>query len=282
MPENWSREEVEATVSDYFEMLSLELHQQPFNKADHNRKLQRILFHRTKGSIERKHQNISAVMIDLGWPYVDGYKPLKNYQALLRDVIEERLAIDSRLDFAASEIVNETIHAVPQIPDILAIQVPVPKQEQYGPALYDSPARTSRAVRRDYLALEARNRSLGSAGEKFILEYEHERLWRAGKRELASRIEHTAETKGDGLGYDIVSFETDGRERLIEVKTTRFGIGTPFYATKNEVNYSQMREKEYHLYRLFSFVKQPKLFILDGSIRETCLLDPAVFSAAPR
>jgi hypothetical protein len=56
---------------------------------------------------------------------------------------------------------------------------------------------------------------------------ELERLQRAGKRNLADRIEHVARTQGDHLGYDIQSFEEDGRDRLIEVKTTRFGALTP-------------------------------------------------------
>jgi hypothetical protein len=69
---------------------------------------------------------------------------------------------------------------------------------------------------------------------------------------------------------------------IIEVKTTQFGIQTPFYATSGEVGFSQAREKEYHLYRLFNFVRQPRLFVLQGSLRETCLLNPALYAASPR
>jgi hypothetical protein len=120
------------------------------------------------------------------------------------------------------------------------------------------------------------------AGERFVMEYEHERLWRAGKRNLAERIEHTASARGDGLGYDIASFETDGRERLIEVKTTRFGAQTPFFATRGEVDFSESRKDEYQLYRLFGFVKAPRLFVLAGSLRDVCALEPALFSGFPR
>src|SRR5437868_10598947 len=88
---DWSRLEVEAAVADYLDMLALELRGEPFNKAEHNRNLARVLNGRTRGSIERKHQNISAVLIELGYPYIDGYKPLSNYQELLKDVVDERL-----------------------------------------------------------------------------------------------------------------------------------------------------------------------------------------------
>jgi hypothetical protein len=93
---------------------------------------------------------------------------------------------------------------------------------------------------------------------------------------------------GEGVGVralgevDINSFETDGRDRLIEVKTTRFGSLTPFFAPKNEVQVSETRQAEYQLYRLFNFAKQRKLFALPGSLRNTCSLDPIQFSALPR
>jgi hypothetical protein len=130
--------------------------------------------------------------------------------------------------------------------------------------------------------MEARNQILGRAGEKLVLEYEHQRLWQAGKMDLANRVEHLADTVGDHFGFDIKSFETNGRERLIEVKTTRFGSYTPFFASKHEVEVSANREAEYQLYRLFKFTDQPKLFILPGSLRNTCSLDPVQFSALPK
>ena len=89
MSDHWSQEEVEATVSDYLEMLAMELRGQSFNKAEHNRILLSRLNQRSRGAIERKHQNISAVLIDLGYPYIDGYKPLFNYQELLYRVVTE-------------------------------------------------------------------------------------------------------------------------------------------------------------------------------------------------
>ena len=101
------------------------------------------------------------------------------------------------------------------------------------------------------------------------------------KRDLANRIEHVSNTRGDHFGFDIQSFETDGRDRLIEVKTTRFGELTPFFASKNEVEVSAQREAEYQLYRLFKFTDQPRLFILPGSLRKSCSLDPIQFSVLP-
>jgi hypothetical protein len=131
----------------------------------------------------------------------------------------------------------------------------------------------------NYLEREARNASLGLAGERFVLDVEHRRLWELGHRSLAERIEHVAETQGDGLGYDIVSYDESGRERLIEVKTTAFGSMTPFFASAKEVSVSDTRE-EFHLYRVFKFRETPRIFSLPGSLRESCTLDPVQFRAS--
>lgn len=283
MAEDWTLEEVEATVSDYFEMLAMELRGEPFNKAEHNRNLQKLLINRSKGAIEKKHQNISAALIELGFPYVDGYKPLPNYQRILYEAVKSRLLGDAAdLHRAAAAAVEQTIRQAPVVGDLLSILVNPPKREEDKLKLYEQSQQIRQPIRRNYLELESRNRTLGLAGEKLVLKYEHKRLWQAGKKDLANRIEHVSGTTGDYLGFDIKSFETDGQERLIEVKTTRFGEQTPFFASKNEVVVSDARENVYQLYRLFKFTQQPKLFILPGSLRKTCSLDPMQYSVLPR
>lgn len=282
MADDWTREEAEATISDYFDMLGMELREEPFNKAEHNRNLQKLLNGRSKGAIEKKHQNISAVLIEFGYPYIDGYKPLPNYQGLLRNIVEDRLAGEVNLDQAAAAAVDTRIIEAPRVDDVLAILVPPPAQEPESRLLYDKPSQIRKPGRRNFLEIESRNRSLGEAGEKLVIEYEQQRLWRAGKKDLSNRIEHVAGSQVDHLGYDILSFELDGRERLIEVKTTRFGSLTPFFATRNEVGVSESQNDHYQLYRLFNFTRQPKMFTLSGSLRDSCRLEPIQFSALPK
>ena len=53
-------------------MLALELRDERFNKAARNRDLREQLDGRSQGAVERKHQNISAILISLGFPYIDG------------------------------------------------------------------------------------------------------------------------------------------------------------------------------------------------------------------
>src|SRR5688500_20177922 len=87
--DDWSREEVEATVGDYFAMLHDELAGLPINKAAHNERLRRLLQDRSKGSVEFKHANISAVLTLHGYPYINGYKPRFTFQALLEQSVLE-------------------------------------------------------------------------------------------------------------------------------------------------------------------------------------------------
>ena len=65
------------TVNSYFKMLKLELAGEPYNKSDENARLRGRLNGRSKAAVEFKHQNISAVLLENGWIYIDGYKPMK-------------------------------------------------------------------------------------------------------------------------------------------------------------------------------------------------------------
>jgi hypothetical protein len=278
--DHWTQEEVEATVASYFVMLAAELAHQRANKAAQNRALQ-ALIGRSRGAIEFKHQNISAVLIELGYPYIEGYKPARNYQALLRDVVAERLDADANLRVAAASAVGEPVSREPALLNWDAVHVRAPKQERRSGMLYERRATSVPVVRSvNYLEREARNQLLGAAGEDYVLRLEHERLRKAGAHRLADRVEHASRTKGDGLGYDILSFEKNGRERLIEVKTTRFGELTPFFASANEVAVSDEMSDRYHLYRLFRFEKGARLFVLSGSLRSSVDLEPALYRAS--
>lgn len=277
---DWSPEEVELIVEDYLQMLAMELRGETFNKAERNRSLCVLLKGRTRGAVEKKHQNVSAVMLSLGFPYIAGYKPLNRFQRLLYDVIVERLEAATDLRSTVTKVVDAPASAAEASTAVVPKLVPRPKVEGSGDAdTKGSFKPDARVVRRNYLEIEARNRSLGLAGEMAILRYEHQRLWRAGKKSLAERIEHVSESQGDGLGYDIASFDINGAERLVEVKTTRFGPMTPFYATRREVGVSVARHEVYHLYRVFLFSSEPRLFVLAGSMRDSCRLDATQYSA---
>src|SRR5688572_6655261 len=190
----WSREEVEATVADYLAML-VEYHSgEPLNKAAHNRALQRILRDRSAAAIEFKHQNLSAVLAEDGLDYLDGYHPAYNFQELLRGVVREQL----RARAAVQQLITEVVEAAPALVGATAAvtleEVAAPRRATK--AVRERYLRAPRPRIVDYDVIEARNRSLGLAGELAVLEVEERRLREAGKRSLASRIEHVSKTQG--------------------------------------------------------------------------------------
>ena len=163
---------------------------------------------------------------------------------------------------------------------------PVPKLLSGG--LLESGNRAVRAARRDYAAIEATNSTLGLAGELVVAESEARVLFLAGRKKLANKVEHVSQTQGDGLGYDVLSFDSDGRERHIEVKTSKHGAGTPFFVTDNELRVSAHNPETYWLYRLYDFdsqaTKRTKVspaYRLQGDVRKTLDLTPVNYRALP-
>ena len=275
--DNWSRVEMEACVASYLTMLALELNGQRYNKTAYAEALMRKLDDRNRGSVEFKHCNISAVLLDLGYPSISGYKPRFKYQHELVDVVESQLAANPVIDAAAQAAVERPAIEI-AVSESHAVWVTAPKPSKVREAAAEySPSFSP--IWRDYLAREARNRSLGRAGELFVLELESRRLHAEGKKALSARVEHVAASQGDGLGYDVLSFESNGRERLIEVKTTAFGELTPFYVSRNEIARSNADADKYRLYRLFDFREKPRVFQLPGSIEAHCKLDPVTYLA---
>ena len=273
----WTESEVEAIVAVYFQMLRMQELGQSFNKSEHNRRLQQILPARNAASIEYKHRNISAVLNLYGAQTLSGYKPLPNFQHLLVDAVARALESDRALDEAAIRRV-ETPAEPAVLEDFDEFVVDVPKSKIVVNETRLEWVRR-KPIKRDYLEREARNRSLGLAGELLVMEYEARRLHEAGARTLANRIDHVSQTQGDGAGFDILSFDADGRERYIEVKTTAYVAETPFFVSPNEVGFSQQQFDQFYLCRLFAFRDKPRMFVLPGAIAANCLLDPVSFRA---
>src|SRR6202795_3443351 len=87
---NWQDDELDAIIADYFAMLAADLSGQPYVKSRHSAALM-VQIGRTHRSVEFKHQNISAVLDELGMPWIPGYKPKRNYQNAIFDAIDRYL-----------------------------------------------------------------------------------------------------------------------------------------------------------------------------------------------
>lgn len=77
--DRWTPDEVKAAVRGYLKMLRAEAAGQPAVKRRAVAELlDRELTTRTRGAVERRFQNISYVLDELGLPWIDGYKPLSH------------------------------------------------------------------------------------------------------------------------------------------------------------------------------------------------------------
>lgn len=83
----WSENENQIIVSSYLDMLDKELKKQKYDKSAVKEVLLQKLPNRNSASIDYKLRNISSVLEDSGFPYINGYKPAKHYQASLKEVV---------------------------------------------------------------------------------------------------------------------------------------------------------------------------------------------------
>jgi len=90
----WTHAELEASVDAYLRMLQMETDGHRYVKSKVNQELREgALRARSKGSIEYRMQNISAVMQELGFPWVQGYKPALNVGEKVRKYVKD-LVVD--------------------------------------------------------------------------------------------------------------------------------------------------------------------------------------------
>lgn len=277
----WDWLECEACVTDYFEMLSKDLLNQPYNKTAHRKLLAEKLNNRSNGSIEFKHQNISAILVEMGFPYIPGYKPRFNYQSQLREVVLAHIAANQdSVDSLASAIgYAERPTYVSNWNDVLDNELP-----ERIPAIA-RPPRKYLARMRNYAQLEAVNRQLGASGEEFVIAFEKYMLKQLGRDDLANEIEWSSKDRGDGLGFDVRSFRVDAKtdrvdEHYIEVKTTNNGKYQPFYVTPNELDFSKDAAEHYSLYRVYELGKRGRLFRLPGAIDQHVSLQAELYKAS--
>jgi hypothetical protein len=284
---DWTQDEVEVVVAGYFAMWAEIRAGNKVNKQERYRAMASVIGRRPPGAVERKCQNISAVLRDFGFDlWCPGLQPNSNYQKLLAKAVLEW--VDGTPEWlnlirASDEGVGVTIHPLALPIDIHHLEVAPPsgRDPLIRAVAALAPERSSRIL--DYVARDQRNRQLGEQGEAFVLEVEQRRLHDVERRpDLAKRVEWTAKTKGDGWGYDITSFNADGSPRLIEVKTTTMGMRAPFFVTANELKVSTREAQAYQLCRVFEFSRTSQFYRVNGALDSSCWLEPQTYMAGVR
>ena len=273
----WSIDEINAIVDDYMSMLLQDLKGEKYNKTSHREKLKPQLNNRTDGSIEFKHQNISAALIDLDYPYIDGYKPRFNYQNELFQVISKKT---EEIDFDLPNIIDNNLNKTKKsskdlTPILTEVQPPTTINRKINP--YEK-IEFGRNNKKNYALIENNNKNLGRRGEELVLEFEKQRVTKL-KLDV-SKVQWISEIKGDDEGYDILSLNDDGSARYIEVKTTTQGIDFHFFISGREVEFSRRNKDNYFIYRVFNLNKSPNFYTQKGYVIDSFELIPTEFKAS--
>ena len=270
----WSNIEVELIVADYFSMLDSELRGVAYTKSEHRRAILPVLKNRSEGSIEFKHQNISAVLINLGQPFIKGYLPRFNYQKALEDVVLDYLIDNIQIEEAYKLFASKELSIHNSKFDFEKMMVEPPKQ-----TIFEEPKiiYQRNPIKINYLEREQKNMMLGQLGEEIVIQFEKWNLVKIGKEKLAEQVEWISKNQGDGVGFDILSRNPDGTDKYIEVKTTKLSKETPIFFTRNELDFSIDHSKNYHLYRLFNVEEYAKMFTKNGDLNTICNSIPITF-----
>lgn len=270
---NWSDIENDAVIASYFAMLSDELSGRSYNKAAHNRTLQEQVG-RSRGSIEFKLSNVSAACVGLGLPIIKGYQPRFNFQMSLAEAVSRWLAQHPEWEIALHRKNTRQMAE----PDTLFVGVAPTMRNTLPPEEMEQIQRIAR--RFDVAGRDERNRALGYAGEERVFHHERQILVQSGREDLARRVRWVSKEDGDGVGYDIFSFTSEGRERLIEVKTTNGWERTPFHISRNEIKVAEERRDNWYLFRLYEFAREPKAFELRPPLDAHVSLTATSFQAS--
>jgi len=119
----------------------------------------------------------------------------------------------------------------------------------------------------DWESKAQRDKSLGDLGESLVMNFEKKKLHELGIDGPPMKAD------GDGLGFDILSYDEYGRKIYIEVKTTSGRLETPFVVTRAELQFSEENSESYVLYRLYDFNRKKNTMQFEkwpGSLQELC------------
>jgi Protein NO VEIN, C-terminal len=276
---DWEDWEVAIAIDAYFELLHAQLDGKHVVKkqlySDVARRLRPERRNKPK-AVEYKFQNISAVLDREQLRWASGLTPAWNYQHLLEWEVVSYLDGPSgeRQFLAKHPQAWEEQQPNPQSAD-LEVQPPNIKPPRDGDR-----TRVTRLLA-EVASRDEANRRLGRLGEEWAFNYEQRRLAAAQRPRLADQVDWVAQTRGDGLGYDILSFSANGEERWLEVKTTGASKTTPFLVTPNERTVWEANVYRYRVFRIFGFGDDPRFYRLKGEPTEIASWKPGLWEVRP-
>ena len=261
---DWRDDELDAIVADYFAMLDSDLAGQPYSKSEHNAALMAQIG-RTHGSIEYKHQNISAVLDKLGMTWIPGYKPMKNIQHSIFGAIDRYLTGHSSV-----------LLAVPPSPSLATSAASVFVDPPAVTAAEPIPVALRRLVRKfDPVERDHRNRWLGRAGEEFVLNLERRQLAEADRSDFTRKVRWVATE--DSTFFPLTYRVANGCWKL-RLPTDRPAHRSSSAETSLPSRRSARRTGAF--YRVHLFAREPRIFSIAPPLDKVIHLRPDTWRAS--
>ena len=115
----------------------------------------------------------------------------------------------------------------------------------------------------NYSEQQAISQKIGDRGEELVLRNEIEKIKQWGlPDEILSKVRRVS-LESDDYGFDILSFDKDGNERYLEVKTTKTnGKNFSFILTRNEFEHAKTYGSRYSFVIVFDILCNPRIWYM--------------------
>jgi len=235
---------------------------------------------------EKNNYNHRQLMVDLK-DIVSIYTDLldnhiiDNYSDIITSFVDEIQNGENNGLFDIDNTTSDMIHEIMEeenvdVGEVVLIETLPPS------AIKKTREKTQKKILRkvDFLEKSKKKIKIGFLGEQLVLTHEKQNLINNGRADLADKVKWVSQNS-DGYGYDVLSYDNNGKEKYIEVKTTKLSnINHPFEISKNEILTSEKKGHSYWIYRVYELgSKMPKFYKIQGSILENFDLDAKVFDA---
>lgn len=283
--DNWSYEQSELICTYYIEKLKEFIASREPQKQSEAKEFLMKTLNKSSKAVRLKLHHISSILVNSDLPYLEYFKPIPRAEIDLIDWNEtnilKRILVDefNKPDFvkllsALSSKENYTT----EVESTAVIESP-PEEDVFEHDVDNAEQSLRIRPKINYIEREIRNTKLGEAGEAWVINFEKQRLSSLGLNEMAEQVVWASKSIGDGLGYDLVSFDSNGDKIFIEVKTTCLGKYSAFYLTQKEISTSTKLKNRFFIYRVFDFDKEPKLYTINSNLEESLDLVATTFRA---
>lgn len=206
---------------------------------------------------------------------------IKNYHELINSFASEIINENSKDIFSVDEDTAEMIEHMMGEAGIDEGEVVL--IETKPPTTYSKTGATEQRKKLKKIDFELKNKediTTGFISEKLVVHKEKSDLIKRGKPELAKKVRWVSQDQ-DGLGFDVLSFNEDGSEKYIEVKTTTLSnVNQPFNISKNEILTSEKKNENFWIYRVYELKSdKPKFYKIQGPVEENFILEATSFLA---